>query len=410
MPRFLPVARVVFAGIFFIVCGAGIAQEAEQPPDEIPFIGEKALTGKDRFEASQQISEDTQSAASLRKLLRDRHLIFFGRVEGDAAYYADPPLDDDSGVELRRARLGVAGVNPWFEHMSFKLELNLVDLSDIDFSSAYIKFDRGELGSMTWGYQSVYQSLSSSTGSLSQLFMEDPLPVAAFSVANRLAVTYAWSDAHKGFNATLFGHDMNHDRGGKGFAGRAYFSPYRSKDAIWHFGGSWVRESLDEPDRLRTRPESHVTDQRLVSTGRVGDVDHRTTFSLEMAGAKNSGTGRIEFFMTEWDRGQSPDNRFVGAYWEIGYMLTGQSFRYRQGKFVRPLLEHGRSAWELAARFSWVDLDDKDIQGGAERNFGVGVNWYPRPNLRGMFNLIQVDTDNPGEDGPLAQIRLQLNW
>ena len=51
-----------------------------------------------------------------------------------------------------------------------------------------------------------------------------------------------------------------------------------------------------------------------------------------------------------------------------------------------------------------------DLQGGEQRNAGLALNYYPRPNLRCMFNLIQVNSEVPGGDGPFAQVRVQLNW
>ena len=34
-------------------------------------------------------------------------------------------LDGENGAELRRFRLGLAGVQPWFPNISYKFELNL---------------------------------------------------------------------------------------------------------------------------------------------------------------------------------------------------------------------------------------------------------------------------------------------
>jgi phosphate-selective porin OprO and OprP len=103
-------------------------------------------------------------------------------------------------------------------------------------------------------------------------------------------------------------------------------------------------------------------------------------------------------------------NRFAGAYLEGGYFLTGEPFRYRDGKFLRPALAQGKGAWELAYRWSWVDLDDGEVQGGEQRNLGLALNYYPAPQARGQLNLIQVNSERPGGDGLLFQARLQLNW
>jgi phosphate-selective porin OprO/OprP len=90
--------------------------------------------------------------------------------------------------------------------------------------------------------------------------------------------------------------------------------------------------------------------------------------------------------------------------------IAGQAYRYVHGQFVRPRLTDQATAWEIGYRLSWANLNDKDVRGGEERNIGLAVNYYPRPNLRGMFNLIYVSSDTKGGDGWLGQARLQYHW
>jgi phosphate-selective porin OprO/OprP len=363
----------------------------------------------DQLTASAAVSEDVQDAAMLRHLLHGRQLIFFGRLEPELAMYHVPALKGDSGPELRRFRVGIAGVNPWWEDVSYKLELDLTDGTST-LSSAYLHWAWSASSALTVGYQDVVQNLSAETGSLSQLFMEAPLPVDTFSLSKRLAVSYDWDGLRSGLHAMVFGRDPNDSNDSRGLAARVYFNPHRSGDGIFHVGAALVLEQVDESVRLRNRPESHDTDVRLVDTGSFDDIDHQEHFSLEIAGAKRAFTGRMEFFTTQWKRTNGSDNSFYGAYWEGGYFLTGQAFNYSHGKFVRPKLTQGTTAWELGLRLSWVDLNDGSIVGGEERNAGVAVNYYPRPNIRGQFNLIQVNADQAGGDGYLMQWRLQWNW
>jgi phosphate-selective porin OprO/OprP len=70
--------------------------------------------------------------------------------------------------------------------------------------------------------------------------------------------------------------------------------------------------------------------------------------------------------------------------------LTGETYRYskRKGRFrsIKPSSEYG--AVEFAARYGTIDLDDKAIAGGLQRDVTVGVNWYINRNVRLGANYI----------------------
>jgi phosphate-selective porin OprO and OprP len=105
--------------------------------------------------------------------------------------------------------------------------------------------------------------------------------------------------------------------------------------------------------------------------------------------------------------GQQPfdtvvDNLFYqGAYCEVMYALTGEGRAYNRrqavldrfiprNNFFRVGTNRGiarsEGAWQIGARYDWVCLNDKGINGGVLNGVTLGLNWFLNPNTRMAFN------------------------
>jgi phosphate-selective porin OprO/OprP len=372
-------------------------EELKQIEEELDL--EAADRGRVLLDRTDQLMEISRKPLTYVQenvpFLTKRRIIFFGRLEVDGAYFTSGILDDESGFDLRRFRLGLAGRVRFWPGWNYKVEIDLTD-NENTLSDAYLSWRSDRWGTFRIGNQKVAQTLSGQTSSLSIAFMERPLPVLAFTLQRRLGIGWDTHLKKVGANITLFSRDPNKGVGSQGWAARGYFNPSREKFHVIHIGGSIMQLSSDDDARVRARPESHVTDIRLVDTGVWSAVDTSSAFGLELAGAKGPVTIRSEFYHTEWTRSDDSDPRFKGWYAEASWFLTGEMAHYRDGKFIRPNVHRERGAWELAARFSSVDLNDQDVEGGSEKNLSIGVNWYSKTHWRFMGNLIRVSA----KDGP----------
>jgi phosphate-selective porin OprO/OprP len=121
------------------------------------------------------------------------------------------------------------------------------------------------------------------------------------------------------------------------------------------------------------------------------------------------------------DISTNPDLDFSGFYVEGGWFLTGESMNYKpsSGKYSRVtpkgiVGKGGIGAWQVALRFSSLDLTDEDISGGEEDNFTLGLNWYATPNIRFTANYVNVlDVEggsNDGDEPESFQIRSQVEF
>jgi phosphate-selective porin OprO/OprP len=90
---------------------------------------------------------------------------------------------------------------------------------------------------------------------------------------------------------------------------------------------------------------------------------------------------------------------------QAGYYLTGEHRRYktRAGAFDRQKpksifgKDGGKGAWEIALRYSTLDLNDGPVLGGKEDNLTLALNWYLNPATRLMINLVHADIADLGE-------------
>jgi len=180
------------------LCGSETASGDETSPSNKIEAGEldksceqlqQELDKRSRDDASMQVAEGNQSAYTLRTLLLGRNFAFFGRAEGDYAVYSGNIPSSENGGDLRRLRVGVVGLATFWDQVSYKLEFDLTDGTN-NFSDLYVQWDLSKRGVLRVGNQTVSQNLSAMTSSLSHLFMEEPLPVSAFSLSRRLAASY----------------------------------------------------------------------------------------------------------------------------------------------------------------------------------------------------------------------------
>ena len=83
---------------------------------------------------------------------------------------------------------------------------------------------------------------------------------------------------------------------------------------------------------------------------------------------------------------------------------------------AKPFKAHGDGwgAWEIAARYSALDLNDEEVDGGDIRDITVGLNWYPNSYVRLLANYVYVLDINGGmhddEDLDIFQVRAQVTY
>lgn len=317
-----------------------------------------------------------------------------GRFQVDAATYdsTNPLFQDDTGV--RRGRIALKG--SLFDSIDLKIEYELSG-STPGPKSMWVRSDIGKHTALTVGHFKEPFTLQNATSSRYSTFMERALPNVG-SHGYRLGAKLSsyghhWS-ASTGVTSGGLDENYNVDKEGVGFFVRGVFNPVAKKKRMVHLGFSSEYRTFSGGDfiRFRSRPESDLTDIRLVDTFDLTNLDKSWRYAAEFAWKLQSVHFQAEYIGLNTTRTTAPDLDFSGWYAQAGWFLTGERRKYNRqtGTFSRTRPKRSFGAWEVAVRYSELDLESADIFGGFESNTGVALNWYATDDIRVSLNYIDA--------------------
>jgi phosphate-selective porin OprO/OprP len=345
-------------------------------------------------------------------------LRFGGRIQLDGAVISETDgLNEDlkdlggngqgNGVEFRRARLYFEGT--LHERLLFKAQYDFAG-GESAFKDVYVGLkDLGPVGTVQVGQFKEPFLLDEMTSDDYITMMERPLNDAFFPDRNvgvmglntladkrvswqlgAFRDTDDFGDAFSSFN------DTNWD-----IAGRVTGLPYWKEDGsqLVHLGFDYLHRFRGSTLSYSQRPEAHLAD-RFVNTGSF-DASDSDVFNVELAWVQGPFSLQSEYShaLANGDDGQSNVD-FWAAYGQLSYFLTGEHKVYEpdHGRFgrIKPNKnfnpgEGGWGAFEVATRFSYLDLNDRNIRGGELWDAQAGINWYLFPNARIMLNYIHAN-------------------
>ena len=355
-----------------------------------------------------------------------------GRIHDDWLWWLEPDDDVedavgrlDEGTEFRRARLFTSGT--LFERVEFKAQYDFTD-GDADFKDLWL----GVKGIPIVNHIRVGQmkepfGLEELTSSNTITFMERSTASEAFAPSRNTGLMVfdtALEDDRLWWGAGVFRDtdDFGDDPGGGEFNITAHLTglPYWEDDGkkMIHLGAAVSRREANENRlRRRSRPEIH-NGPRFVDTGNFA-ADDEFLAGLEGALVYDGFSLQGEWMIDAVNRERpSDDVTFTGGYIQASFWITGEHRPYKRsdGAFdrVKPIenflgKEEGVGAWEVAIRWSTLDLTDDVIAGGELDGWTLGVNWHLNPQARWMLNLVVPDLDDVGTSSAMM-MRFQIDF
>jgi phosphate-selective porin OprO/OprP len=416
------------------------SQESEQEhgarEGTVPDEGEEASSDRIQYRDPLDIDEEPVKlkwknfVSGLRGItqysLLDRQLRFrLGfRLQADGTLVAPSdrleaalgPMPDS--FDLRRARIFAEGI---FRRMYFRVEFDFA--TDAGFKTGYLEGQEGGLavwghllGKFRYGYFQEPFSLENNVSSFDTAFVEYAMPANTIGPGNNLgAMVY---DASKNRRFTWAAGAFSWGRATADNAstsllsltGRFGYQPVDRNDGVnaLHIGFS-VSTRTPTSDRVRyeARPEARFV-RPFADTGDV-PASRNTLFCLETAWKQKNTWAQVEWIRSNLSTAAESDPHFSGLTIQAGRFLTGYSRPwdnlfgvwgrvrpdnpYRGGN---PFKRASGGEWEVAARYSSVDLDDGEVKGGVVRDITLGINWYPRTTWKLQFNWIHSRVEDVG--------------
>lgn len=297
------------------------------------------------------------------------------------------------GTEFRRAYIGFDGTMPG--GFGYRVEADLAN-SSVDLTDVYLTYKASPQITLTLGQHKPFQSMEDMTSDLFTSFMERAAFNSAFGFERRVGFSAQYTGKQVIVQAGVFADDarnLNTDSNNSySVDGRVVFMPKVGGGQL-HLGASaHVRDFNDFPNTASysARPFVHTTDLRLVATPSIAASGERS-FGAEFAYISGRFHATAE---SHWMTAMRPglaDPTFNGGYAELGYMLTNDATAYRNGAYDRirpktPLGKGGLGAFQINARYDWLDLNDAGIVGGRQQIAGLSLVWVPTDYTRFVVN------------------------
>ncbi len=353
-----------------------------------------------------------ESKDQLYKLWFDFRLNIDGQVFFNESYN-----EIGNGTSLRRARIATKanlGKN-WYAELDLSFNNAKLELKD-----AYVSYDFNNGLVANMGSFKERFSMCRTESSRYVKFMERPMAINALSPNRSLGFDMSYErklfwaaggvffqeieDAEK----AIFIEDNNKDFGrdqGLSWIGKFVIQPFgKNKEQGLHLGYamSYRTPKTDVAPgeygtvRYSTRSLSNINRKKFLDTDLITDYDHRVISNIELAGFYKGFNFASEILNDRTYRKNNKESLdFGGFYVQAAYLLFGghQVYNKAEAEFTAP--SNGKS-WgdvEIALRYDYITLNDKDVYGGSGEAITAGINFYTAKNVKFMLNYSVINHD-----------------
>lgn len=341
-----------------------------------------------------------------------------GRVFMDSGLFFDSAVQDCGKVELTDVRLSAKAHSDcdWLLKVDVGFARNEVSLKDIFVQK---KWNRNylRLGHML-GLCSMEQ-----VGSTNDcVFMAVADAADAFSMSRRIGATYIYAAPRFSGSAGVFAGDElksgEKEKMGYNMTFRGVYRPFFESDRVLHLGVGFLYRCPDQQTEEIGRKVS------LGSAGSTSlsvsplfgctlrDVNHWLQMNAEALFQSATFFVQGEYYKVRLDVPSSSAYNCQGMYVQGGFLLNGQGFGYDVTDAL-PLTPTQAGSWLVAGRLDWLDLPEREMQGGRQCDVTLGINYYASKHLIFKLNGTTVWSNAPASTSrstSAVQCRVQVRF
>lgn len=357
-----------------------------------------------------------------------------GFAQVDAGVFKDDRKDHPDGTNIRRARLNVSGTIA--KDFKYKIENDFAGNASA-LTDVYLEYAGFKPTSITVGHFKEPFGLETLTSDLfidfierasTNVFSPDRRIGAMVSSYGNIDPLGAWTVALGGFGSGTSSTSSTDDES-RDITGRITIAPIADKTQLIHLGvaGSHrIPDSFTDSFSFSSRAEnqlSSASSDLAVNTGAISNVESVNLLGLEAAGIYGPFSVQGEYVRAAVNRNSGVEPTFGGYYVEASYFLTGESRNYNattarfervKPKWPLSLSQGGWGAWQILARYSNLDLNDKTILGGELKDTTFGIKWLPNSYTMITANYIMSNSDShavtPNDDPHIFLLRTQFDF
>jgi len=374
-------------------------------------------------------------------------LDFGGQLQADTVYFSQDPAsraalgDLQDGSQFRRLRL-VARGRAW-KQLQYALGVDFALANQPAYLDNYLEVnDLPLVRNVRAGHYFEPFSLERVTQNRNNTFMERSL-VDTFAPARNMGVmAFGWTESERATwqigtfrtNSDNVGNDSFDS--GQALTMRGTWLPFwddaTDGRSYLHLGCAYSYRDTDN-DRVRFRNTPEIRKSQpigsptanpgtppfapiVVDTGFIA-AESFQLFDPEFALILGPVSLQAEYAFAVVDQIDGPNLFFNGSMAQLSWFLTGEHRPYDRNAGIHTrmpirdeffLVRSGRGkrfglgAWELAARFSNIVLNDENIQGNNLTDFTAGLNWYLNPYTRVKLNYVRAFLQDTGAGNSLT--------